>query len=62
MSIEDVLAEWEKTKQAAKEAMEREEKLRLEEARAHALKRTEDILERLLIERGESKATKSAAT
>ena len=49
MSIEDVLAEWEKTKQAAKEAMEREEKLRLEEARAHALKRTEDILERLAV-------------
>ena len=47
MSIEDVLAEWEKTRQAAERAIEQAEQRRLEEAKAKALQEAEDIMKRL---------------
>ncbi|MCR4956795.1 MAG: tetratricopeptide repeat protein [Lachnospiraceae bacterium] len=47
MSIEEVLKEWEKTKVAAKMALEVAEKKRLESAKARALKEAEGIMDRL---------------
>ena len=47
MSIEEVLQEWEKTKQAAMAAMEVAEQKRLESAKARALKEAEGIMDRL---------------
>ena len=47
MSIEDVLAEWEKTRQAAERAIEQAEQRKLEEAKAKALQEAEDIMKRL---------------
>ena len=47
MSIEDVLAEWEKTKRAAEHALELDEARRLEQARNSAIKQTEGIMTRL---------------
>ncbi|MGN0170972.1 MAG: tetratricopeptide repeat protein [Lachnospiraceae bacterium] len=47
MSIEEVLKEWEKTKQAAQAAMEVAEQKRLESAKARALKEAENIMDRL---------------
>lgn len=44
MSIEDILAEWEKTKKATEEAIAIAEKKRLEEAKSKALKQAEDIM------------------
>lgn len=45
MSIEDILAEWEKTKKAAEEAIAVAEKRRLEEAKNKALRQAEDIMD-----------------
>ena len=47
MSIEEVLMEWEKTKQAAQAAMEMAEQKKLESAKARALKEAEGIMDRL---------------
>ncbi|MCR5374393.1 MAG: hypothetical protein K6E39_03350 [Lachnospiraceae bacterium] len=47
MSIQDVLDEWEKTKQAAKRSMEVAEAKRLESAKARALQEAEGIMDRL---------------
>lgn len=47
MSIEDILAEWEKTKEAARLAIAREEQRKLESVKAKALQEAEDIMERL---------------
>lgn len=47
MSIEEVLAEWEKTKTAAKEALDEAESRRLESARQRALLQTENLMEQL---------------
>lgn len=47
MSIEEVLMEWEKTKQAAQAALEMAEQKRLESAKARALKEAEGIMDRL---------------
>ncbi|RDU25065.1 P-loop NTPase family protein [Anaerosacchariphilus polymeriproducens] len=44
MSIEDILAEWEKTKKAAEEAIAIAEQRRLEEAKSKALQQAEDIM------------------
>lgn len=47
MSIEDVLAEWEKTKHAAEVALQEAEQRKLESAKARALQEAGDIMERL---------------
>lgn len=47
MSIEDVLAEWEKTKRAAEAALQAAEQRKLESAKARALQEAGDIMERL---------------
>lgn len=47
MSIEDVLAEWEKTKRAAEAALQEAEQRKLESAKARALQEAEDLLGRL---------------
>ena len=47
MSIEDVLAEWEKTKRAAEAALQEAEQRKLESAKARALQEAGDIMERL---------------
>lgn len=47
MSIEDVLAEWERTKRAAEAAMETARQRKLESAKAKALQQAEGIMERL---------------
>ena len=47
MSIEEVLAEWEKTKTAAKEALDEAESRRLESAKQRALVQTENLMEQL---------------
>ncbi len=47
MSIEDVLKEWEKTKQAAQQVLEAAEQRKLEAAKARALQEAENIMERL---------------
>ena len=47
MTIEDVLAEWEKTKRAAEAAMETAQQRKLESAKARALQETGDLMERL---------------
>ena len=47
MSIEDVLAEWEKTKRAAEAAIAAAEQKKLEMAKEHALKEAGEIMDRL---------------
>ena len=47
MTIEDVLAEWEKTKRAAEAAMEEAKTQELESARARALREANNVLNRL---------------
>lgn len=47
MSIEEVLKEWEKTKNAAQAALEAAEQRKLEAARARALQEAEGIMDRL---------------
>lgn len=47
MSIEEVLAEWEKTKRAAQVALQEAQQRKLECAKARALHEAEDIMERL---------------
>lgn len=47
MTIEDVLAEWEKTKRAAEAAMEDAQQRKLESAKRRALQETGDLMERL---------------
>ncbi|MCR4568742.1 MAG: hypothetical protein K5769_11880 [Pseudobutyrivibrio sp.] len=47
MTIEDVLAEWEKTKRAAEHAMEEAKSKELENARAKALREANNVLNRL---------------
>ena len=47
MSIEDVLAEWEKTKRAAEAALQESEQRKLESAKARALQEAEELLGRL---------------
>ena len=47
MSIEEVLAEWEKTKYAAEVALEDAKQRRLESAKARALQKAEEIMGRL---------------
>ncbi len=47
MTIEDVLAEWEKTKRAAEAAMEEAKTQKLESARAKALREANSVLNRL---------------
>lgn len=47
MSIEEVLAEWEKTKYAAEVALEDAKQRRLESAKARALQEAEEIMGRL---------------
>ncbi|MCR5196279.1 MAG: hypothetical protein K6D38_08170 [Pseudobutyrivibrio sp.] len=47
MTIEDVLAEWEKTKRAAEAAMEEAKSKELESARAKALREANNVLNRL---------------
>ena len=47
MRIEDVLAEWEKTKRAAEAALQEAEQRKLESAKARALQEAGDIMERL---------------
>ena len=47
MSIEDVLAEWEKTKRAAEAALQEAEQRTLESAKARALQEAEELLGRL---------------
>lgn len=47
MTIEDVLAEWERTKRAAEAAMEEAKKKELEGARAKALREANQVLSRL---------------
>ena len=47
MSIEDVLAEWEKTKRAAEAALQEAERGKLESAKARALQEAEELLGRL---------------
>ncbi len=47
MSIEEILAEWEKTKTAAKEALDEAESRRLESARQRALVQTENLMGQL---------------
>ena len=47
MSIEDVLAEWERTKRAAEAALQEAEQRKLESAKARALQEAEELMERL---------------
>ncbi len=47
MRIEDILAEWEKTKEAARAAIAEAEQRRLEELKARALRKTEELKEQL---------------
>lgn len=47
MSIEDVLAEWEKTKRAAEAALQEAEQRKLESAKVRALQEAEELLGRL---------------
>ena len=47
MSIEDVLAEWEKTKRSAEAALQEAEQRKLESAKARALQEAEELLGRL---------------
>ena len=47
MSMEDVLAEWEKTKRAAEAALQEAEQRKLESAKARALQEAEELLGRL---------------
>ena len=47
MSIEDVLADWEKTKRAAEAALQEAEQRKLESAKARALQEAEEFLGRL---------------
>lgn len=47
MSIEDVLSEWEKTRRAAKAALELAQRQKLESAKARALQEAGEIMERL---------------
>ncbi len=47
MSIEEVLAEWEKTRAAAKEALDEAESRRLESAKQRALVQTENLMQQL---------------
>lgn len=47
MSIEDILAEWEKTKEATRAAIAEAEQRRLEETRAKALREAEELMEQL---------------
>ena len=47
MSIDEVLAEWEKTKRAAEVALQEAEQRKLESAKARALQEAGDIMERL---------------
>lgn len=47
MTIEDVLAEWEKTKRAAEAAMEDANQRKLESAKARALQEAGDLMDRL---------------
>lgn len=47
MSIEDVLAEWEKTKRAAEAALQEAEQRKLESTKARALQEAEELLGRL---------------
>ena len=47
MSIEDVLADWEKTKRAAEAALQEAEQRKLESAKARALQEAEELLRRL---------------
>lgn len=47
MTIEDVLAEWEKTKRAAEAVMEDAQQRKLESAKRRALQETGDLMERL---------------
>ena len=47
ISIEDVLAEWEKTKRAAEAALQEAEQRKLESAKARALQEAEELLGRL---------------
>ena len=49
MSIEDVLAEWEKTKRAAEAALQEAEQRKLESAKARALQEAEELLGRLAV-------------
>ena len=48
MTIEEVLAEWEKTRYAAAVALQEAEQKKLESAKARALQEAEDIMERLV--------------
>ena len=48
MSIDDVLADWEKTKRAAETALEEAKQRKLESAKARALQEAGDIMERLV--------------
>jgi len=48
MTIEDVLAEWEKTRRAAAAALQEAEQKKLESAKARALQEAGDIMERLV--------------
>lgn len=47
MSIEDILAEWERTKEAARAAIAEAEQRKLEDAKARALREAEGLMERL---------------
>lgn len=48
MSIDEILAEWERTKRAAEAAMQEAEQRKLESAKARALQEAGDIMERLV--------------
>ncbi len=47
LEIDDILAEWEKTKRAAEAALQEAEQRKLESAKARALQKAGDIMERL---------------
>ena len=50
MSLEEILAEWEKTKEAAKTALEKAEQRKLKNAKVKALREAEMLMERLMAE------------
>lgn len=50
MSIEDILAEWERAKEAARAAIEEAEQRQLQDAKAKALREAQSIMERLTAE------------
>ena len=50
MSIEDILAEWERTKEAAQAALQEAEQKKLENAKVKALREAEKLVERLMAE------------